>query len=100
MPIIRMKEISAMSPADRTKKLVELRAELSRLRTMISAGGSVENPSRVREIRKAIARVLTVEHEERLGIRKAAAAPKELQKVEQKKAKAAKPKVAKESKPE
>jgi len=31
---------------------------------MIKAGGSIENPSRVRELRKAVARILTVENEE------------------------------------
>ena len=69
MPIVRMKEITAMSTEERTKKLGELRAELSRLRTMISAGGAVENPTRVRELRKTIAQLLTVEHEFKLGIR-------------------------------
>ena len=63
MPILRMKEINGMSTEDRTKKLGELRAELSRLRTMISAGGAVENPTRVRELRRTIAQVLTVENE-------------------------------------
>jgi large subunit ribosomal protein L29 len=62
MPILRMKEIRDMKPEERAKKLAELRAEVSRLRTMISAGGTVENPSRVRELRKTIARILTVEN--------------------------------------
>ncbi len=92
MPILRMKEINAMSPEERTKKLGELRTELSRLRTMISAGGAIENPTRVREIRKTIAQVLTVENEQRLGIR----ASKEAQT----KPKAAAEKKPKEPKPE
>lgn len=50
-----------MSSEDRRKRLDELRTELSRLRTMIKAGGAVENPARIRELRKAIARLLTVE---------------------------------------
>ena len=41
------------------------------MRTMIRAGGTVENPARVRQLRKAIAKILTIEHEEKLGIRKA-----------------------------
>jgi len=69
MPIIRLKEINAMSAEDRTKKLSELRAELSRMRTMISAGGAVENPTRVRELRRTIAQILTIENEKKLGIR-------------------------------
>ena len=70
MPIMRLKEINDMSSEERAKKIVELRAELSRLRTMISAGGAVDNPARIRELRKTIARTLTVEREQKLGIRR------------------------------
>jgi large subunit ribosomal protein L29 len=66
MPILRVKEIRDMSSNERRKKLNELRTELMRLKTMIKAGGAVENFSRIREIRKTIARILTIEHEEQL----------------------------------
>ncbi len=96
MPILRMKEITAMSTEDRTKKLSELRTELSRLRTMISAGGAVENPTRVRELRRTIAQLLTVENEIAKGIRKSEA--KETKKAEAKpKAAAKKAKAPKEA---
>jgi large subunit ribosomal protein L29 len=98
MPILRLKEINSMSSEDRGKKLSELRTELSRMRTMISAGGAVENPTRVRELRRTIAQILTIENEYKLGIRKTAA--KEPKKAEPKKAKAAKPKTTKEKKQE
>ncbi|HDN05547.1 MAG TPA: 50S ribosomal protein L29 [Candidatus Bathyarchaeota archaeon] len=68
MPILRVKEIRDMTSEERIKKLNELRTELMRLRTMVKAGGTIENPSRIRELRKAIARLLTVEHEQKLGI--------------------------------
>jgi large subunit ribosomal protein L29 len=71
MPIIRIKEIRDMSPENRAEKLDEFRTELTRLKTMISAGGTVENPARVKALRKSIARILTVDHEERQGIRRA-----------------------------
>ena len=73
MARMRIKEIVDMSSEDRANKLVELRAELARIRTMINAGGAVENPTRVRELRKTIAQILTIENENKLGIRKAAA---------------------------
>jgi len=66
MPILRTKEIRSMSSDERRKRLNELRTELMRLKTMIKAGGAVENFSRIREIRKTIARILTIEHEEKL----------------------------------
>jgi len=70
MPLIRVREIRDMSPKERRKRLTELRTELMRLRTMIKAGGAVDNPSRIRELRKAIARILTIEREEELSKRR------------------------------
>ena len=64
MPILRRKDIRDMSSEDRRKKVVELRTELVRLRTMVKAGGSIDNPSRIHELRKTIARILTIETEE------------------------------------
>jgi len=63
MPIIRVKEIRAMSHDDRLKRLSEMQTELMRLKTMVKAGGAIENPARVHEIRKTIARILTIDHE-------------------------------------
>jgi len=64
MPIVRLKDVRAMPPEDRRKRLTELRTELMRLKTMIKAGGAVENPGRIRELRKAVARILTIESEQ------------------------------------
>lgn len=64
MPILRLKDMRAMSSEDRRKKLTELRTELMRLKTMIKAGGAVENPGRIRELRKTVARILTIENEQ------------------------------------
>ena len=69
MAIMRLQEIINMSSEDRTKKLAELRTELARMKTMIRAGGAVENPTRVRQLRKTIAQVLTIENEARLNLR-------------------------------
>ena len=63
MPILRLKDIRDMSSDDRGKKLVELKTELVRLKTMVKAGGSIDNPARVRELRKTVARILTIENE-------------------------------------
>jgi len=67
MPILRVKEIRDMPSEERMKKLTELRTELLRLKTMIRAGGTVENPARIKELRKTIARILTIENEQKLG---------------------------------
>ena len=69
MPILILKNISNMSSEERHKNLLELRVELARLKTMVRAGGAVEKPGRIRELRKTIAQILTIENEYALGIR-------------------------------
>ena len=70
MPLVRIKEIREMSAENRATRLNELRTELLRLKTMIRAGGTIENPARVKTLRKAIAGILTIDTEEKLEIRK------------------------------
>jgi large subunit ribosomal protein L29 len=65
MAILRMREIRSMSSEERVKKIDELKVELMRLKTMSKAGGAIENPAKIKEIKKTIARLLTVENEER-----------------------------------
>jgi large subunit ribosomal protein L29 len=69
MPIIRLKDIKGMSAEERTTKISALRAELARLKTMVRAGGAVENPARIRALRKTIAQILTIENEYEIGLR-------------------------------
>jgi large subunit ribosomal protein L29 len=69
MPFLRSKEIREMPSEKRMEKITELRNELRKLNSMTKAGGSVDNPSRIKEVRKAIARILTVQSEERLEAR-------------------------------
>ena len=61
MPILRKREISQLLPDERQKKLRELRTELAKMRTTVESGGRMENPARIRELRKASARLLTIE---------------------------------------
>jgi large subunit ribosomal protein L29 len=63
LPILRMDEIRDMSLEEREEKVIELTTELTKMKTMIKAGGAVENPGRAREIRKTIARIMTVANE-------------------------------------
>jgi large subunit ribosomal protein L29 len=84
MPILRLKDISDMSSEERTKKLSELRTELAGLKTMVKAGGAVENPARMRELRKTIAQILTIENENKLGLREAKKTAKTKKKKEKK----------------
>jgi large subunit ribosomal protein L29 len=64
MPGLNAKEIRKLTPAERQKKLEELYNEMSSIRIETATGGGTENPYRIRNVRKAIARILTIQHEE------------------------------------
>ena len=86
-PIMRIKEIAEMTSEAREQRLIDLRVELARIRTMVNAGGAVENPTRIHQLRKTIAQILTIENEQKIGLRKAPQAEKKEEKPAVKKAK-------------
>jgi large subunit ribosomal protein L29 len=96
MTILRIKDIANMSAEDREDKLIDLRTELARMRTLVNAGGAIDDPTRIRELRKAIAKILTLQNEVKLGLRKAAQAPEKKQEKPEKPAKKAAKKVTEE----
>jgi large subunit ribosomal protein L29 len=60
MAILRSDEIQDLSIEEMNEKLAELQAELLRQKSMIASGGAPENPGRIKEIRRTIARILTI----------------------------------------
>ena len=67
MPFLRLQEMREMSNEERREKLVELQTELRKLTSMTKSGGSIDNPSRIKELKKAIARILTIQSEKESG---------------------------------
>ena len=63
MAILRVDEIRTMNDLERQEELDKLRLELIRERAIASAGGAPENPGRIKEIRKTIARIKTIQKE-------------------------------------
>lgn len=63
MAILRMNEIRDMSPEERMDELDKMRDELIRERALSSAGGAPDNPGRIGELRKTVARIKTVQKE-------------------------------------
>lgn len=63
MPILRKREIRQMPEEERSRRLDEMRTELVRLRTTVKSGGTVENTARIKELRRTIARILTMQNE-------------------------------------
>ena len=64
MTVLHPEEILDMTPAERAAELEDLRTELLNDRAVKAAGGAPENPGRIKEIRKAIARIKTIQREE------------------------------------
>ena len=62
---LKAKVLREMKPEERRQLLNQLRAELVRLETQ-RARGFVEKPGRIRQIKRTIARILTIEREEEL----------------------------------
>lgn len=65
---LKASDFRNMTTAEIEKKIRDLKEELFNLNFQ-KATGQLENPARIREIRKAIARAKTVLRERELGIR-------------------------------
>lgn len=59
MAVLKNKDVKKMDEKEMEKKLSELRMEYVKARTKIESGAAPENPGKVKEIRKAVARILT-----------------------------------------
>lgn len=62
---MKTKEIREMTKEDREKKLKEMRTELMHERGVAAMGGAPPDPGKIRVLRTTIARILTVQREER-----------------------------------
>lgn len=65
---MKVNEIRDMSADQQSEKLKSLKEELFNLRFQ-KATGQLENPMRIREVKRSIAQVKTVQREAELGIR-------------------------------
>ncbi|MFQ5891957.1 MAG: 50S ribosomal protein L29 [Candidatus Methanofastidiosia archaeon] len=69
MAILKPDEIRELSLDEMYDKLSELKAEYSRERALLATGVAPENPGRIGELKRTIARVATIITEEERGIR-------------------------------
>jgi large subunit ribosomal protein L29 len=63
MAILKTDDIRNMNLEERNDELDKLKMELIRERAIASAGGAPENPGRMGEVRKTIARIKTIQRE-------------------------------------
>ena len=64
MAILRPSEIRDLTAREREEELDELETELLNAKAVQAAGGAPENPGRIGELRKTIARIKTIQQEE------------------------------------
>ena len=65
MKSLKVKEIRDMSVGELDQKVASLKEELFNLRFQ-HATGQLENPMRIREVKKSIARIKTIQREQEL----------------------------------
>jgi large subunit ribosomal protein L29 len=66
MAIIRSGEIRQLSDVELQEQMEKLKIELIQHYGKVSAGGSTENPGRIRELRRTVARLLTEKNQRRV----------------------------------
>ena len=60
---LKIKDVKTMSKIEREKKYGDLKEELLKIRSSKSMGSTLTDPAKIRQIRKGIARILTVMRE-------------------------------------
>jgi large subunit ribosomal protein L29 len=63
MAIFKTTEIRNMNDGEIAEELTKLEMDLIRERGIVTAGGAPEKPGRIRDIRRTIARIKTVQRE-------------------------------------
>ena len=77
MAIIKMSKLREASDNELESKLLEYQRELNYERGMLASGGRTSNSGKISQLKKTVARVLTIMTERKLGInKKNATAPK------------------------
>ncbi|MDD5111899.1 MAG: 50S ribosomal protein L29 [Candidatus Altiarchaeota archaeon] len=68
MAILRASDIRNKEDTEIASDLAELRKNLMKIRGGLASGGIPEDVGKTREIKKTIARILTIKHERELGL--------------------------------
>jgi large subunit ribosomal protein L29 len=64
MAILHPQEVRDMTPAEREAELEDIETELLNAKAVKAAGGAPENPGRISELRRTVARIKTIQREE------------------------------------
>jgi len=65
MAILRARDVGELTDVELEEQMGKLRMELVQHYGKVSAGGATENPGRIRELRRTIARIMTEQNRRR-----------------------------------
>ena len=64
MAILKIKEARKLTKKEVNDKLEELQKELMKLKSQVASGATPENPGRIKEIKRSIARIMLIRNKE------------------------------------
>ncbi len=68
MALMKSSKIRELAESELQTKLFDFQKELNSERGLLASGGRASNSGKLRELRKAVARIMTIMHERKLGI--------------------------------
>lgn len=69
---MKSSKIRELAESEMQTKLFEFQKELNSERGLLASGGRASNSGKLRELRKTVARIMTIMHERKLGIARGA----------------------------
>ena len=67
---MKTKELRALNEQDLEGKTLEMKKELMKINSQVAVGTIPKNPSRIREIKKTIAKIYTIKNQNKGGSKK------------------------------
>lgn len=68
MALMKSSKIRELAESELQTRLFDFQKELNSERGLLASGGRASNSGKLRELRKTIARIMTIIHERKLGI--------------------------------
>jgi len=60
---MKFKELKGLGKEDLQKKENEARTELIKLNSQVATGGAIKNPSQIKQLKKTIAKIKTIQNQ-------------------------------------
>jgi len=67
MAVLKKNELKTLSADEMNNRLVEIKKEIMKLRAQVSRGTPPENPGKIRALKRAVAKILTIQNQKKTG---------------------------------